>query len=103
MSTLHDWENALACLCIIMWVGQQFWLYKRRDLLHISGELIQRPDLEELQNNKETYLSTEPCSFRVENSSTHDADSQQHSRLVIASCYCVWATLHTHTHTHTHR
>jgi hypothetical protein len=86
MSSLHDWETALVCLCIIMWVRQQFWLYKRRDLLHTSGELIQRPNLEELQNNKETQLSIEPCSFWVENSSTHDVNSQQHSeRSVIQS------------------
>lgn len=89
MSSLHDWETALDCLCIIMWVRQQFWPYKRR-------ELIQRPNLEELQNNKETQLRTAPCSFRAENSSIHDVDSQQHSKSVIAS----WASLYAHINTH---
>jgi hypothetical protein len=98
MSILHEWEIALPCPCIIMCVRQQFWLYKRGDLLHTSGELIQRCNLEELQNNTETQLRTEPCSFRVENSSTHDVDNQQQAS-VIALCYYVWAWLHTHTHT----
>jgi hypothetical protein len=52
MSSLHNWESALACHCIIFWVRQQWWLYKTWDLLNTGGELIQRPNLEELQNKK---------------------------------------------------
>jgi hypothetical protein len=73
MSSLQNWETALACLCIIFW-----------DMLQSSGEL-KRPNLEELQNDKETQISIEPCSFRVENRSTHDVDSQHSvsNRLVL--------------------